>query len=519
MVVAVLGAAVAIGTSMAARAAHEDNEERLLRQRTREAAAVLEAAIPGIEVPLATSAALAEVVDPGDEEAFRRALGAQVGPGALFLSASVWPAADEAPTFVEGDQPLLSARPRQEIRRLLDRAVATATMIVVDLLDEEVPRLGYAVSGPEPGGRFVVYAEQALPVERTAVVQPDSAFEGLDYSVHLGREATDAALVFASTPDLPLDGLVETEEIPFGDQVLLLTMAPAEDLGGGLLAQLRLVVLAAGLLTTAGAAALTETLQRRRRHAEALAGENEALLVEQRGTSAALQRSLLPAALPAVAGLEIETRYVAGVAGTYVGGDWYDVIDTPDATVVVVGDVSGRGLAAVSAMAAMRHTVRTLALLGLAPDEILTEADRLDERREGGHFASAVCVAYAKAERTITVADAGHPRPLVLTADGAGWVDVPVGPPIGFGPPTHRHRTVTVPVGDGAVLLLVTDGLFERRGETIDDSAERLRAVAGASGLVAPDAALGPRVDALIEEMTGARAADDTVVVAIRWPT
>ena len=79
VVVVVVGVALTIAIAVAAETARQDNEERLLRQRTREAAAVLEAAVPGVEAPLATAAALAEVLDASDAEAFEAAIGAQVG--------------------------------------------------------------------------------------------------------------------------------------------------------------------------------------------------------------------------------------------------------------------------------------------------------------------------------------------------------------------------------------------------------------------------------------------------------
>jgi serine phosphatase RsbU (regulator of sigma subunit) len=389
-------------------------------------------------------------------------------------------------------------------------------MTVLDLLDEETPRLGYAVTAPGGGARFMVYAEAALPVDKTAVVQPDSAFEDLDYSLHLGPEASPEALIFASTSELPLDGRSAREAIPFGDTELLLTMAPTEQLGGSLNAALPAIVLATGVPATVAAGALTETLQRRRRHAERLAADNEQLLGEQRTSFAAFQRSLLPRGIPAVAEVEVEVRYVAGDVGTYVGGDWYDLIDTSGSIVVVVGDVSGRGLAAASAMAAMRHTVATLASMGLSPDEVLTRAAQLAVRAEDGHFATVVVGALDKVGRTFTVASAGHPPPLVAAAGDARWMELVVGPPICFGPPgSYRSSTTAIP--DDAAVLLVTDGLYERRGETVDEGMDRLRRLAGAT--LRTSDALGPSVDRLIGEMTGGAASDDTAAVAIRWRT
>ena len=89
---------------------------------------------------------------------------------------------------------------------------------------------------------------------------------------------------------------------------------------------------------------MTDRFVKRRRAAEQLAAENRQLYADQRGISEALQRALLPNELPVVTGLEIESRYLAGLETMNIGGDWYDVIACDDGHVVfVVGDVSGRG--------------------------------------------------------------------------------------------------------------------------------------------------------------------------------
>lgn len=495
----------------AAWRAYDDNESRLLERRTREAAAVLNASAPGIESTLAVTASVPRIVEEAVAEVFRRTLGTQVGPEARFASGSVWLAGEIEPALVLGEDPGLADLDPGEIEGFLERARAAEGMAVLDLVDASPPRLGYGYAAlPEAGGA-VVYVEQALPESRLQVIQPDSAFAGLDYAIYIGGP-DDRSVLLASTPDLPLSGRVAEEPIAFGDATLTLVMAPTVELAGNLLARLPWIVLGAGAVVSAGAAALTERLERRRAHAELLALENARLFGEQRDASVLLQRSLLPQVLPEVAGLEIAVRYEAGVAGTEVGGDWYDVMADEDRAVLVIGDVSGRGLPAASVMASVRHSIRALAAQGDAVDEILAKVSRLDPVERLGHFATVLCGAVDLRTGALTFACAGHPPPLVVSGGDGSWIEVPPGPPIGaVSGATYQAVSLAAPA-PGSTLLMVTDGLFERRGESIDIGLERLREVAAG-----PAGSLSALVDHVVEEMTGGEAADDTALLAVRW--
>jgi serine phosphatase RsbU (regulator of sigma subunit) len=301
------------------------------------------------------------------------------------------------------------------------------------------------------------------------------------------------------------------EHIPFGDMTLTLVMSPYQDLGGLLLADLPWIVLGGGLLLTLGASALTEVLLRRRRYAELLALENARLYTEQRAAAHTLQQNLLPRSLPDVPEVEVVVRYVPGVSGTEVGGDWYDVIEVEGRLVVVVGDVSGRGLAAAGVMASVRYAMRALAAQGFAPEEILARVDLVDADERDGHFATVLCGVIDVATGVVSFANAGHPPPLLVTDAGARFVETRVGPPVGVvGQATYETVETTMP--PGSTLLMVTDGLFERRGESIDVGLERLRASAeSATG------DLASRVDQVLEELTGGEANDDAAILAVRW--
>lgn len=510
--VAAVGAVITIVLTWATVAAYDQNEDSLVAERVDQGAAVLMAAVPSIDLPLAATARLAEGSLGGSpEEVLQATLGSQVGPDLRFQSASIWRAGDPAPLGELGAPAALAGDPDQ-LQAFFTRAVADGGLVVRFETNGDVPRLGYAYAGADtPGGPLVVYAEQELPGDRTDVPRTDDAFAEVDYAIYLGTERDPDLLLAASAAHLPLRGRVAEASVPIGDENLLLVMRSRGDLGGTLLPRLPWVSALSGTAITLGAAVLSHRLQRRRRAAEALATENAHLYAAQRQASVELQQSLLPGQLPTVAGVEIVARYSAGVAGTEVGGDWYDALPQGDRLVAVVGDVSGRGLAAVSVMASVRHVTRALAAHEDEPAQVLTKVAEVVQGEGQGHFVTLACGALDIAGHRLTVAAAGHPPPLLVADGEASFVEVPVGPPVGSAL-AATYGAVTVPVPPGATVLFFTDGLFERRGEPIDVGLERLRS--SAAGRTGP---LGSVVDGIVEDLTHGEAADDLAVLAIRW--
>jgi len=505
-VVLLVGGLVTLVLTWAAASAHRENESRLLEQRADQGAAVLRAAVPGIEQVLVTTVAVAGSGSAG-EELLPQTLGTQVGPQARFRSAAVWTQAAAPPATILGSPPQLLDRGPDEVAAVVQRAQEAEGMVVVDLLEAATPALGYAY---ESGG-VVVYAEQALAPDRTQVEQQDSAFADVDYVIYLGERPDPAMLLAASTAEVPMSGTVARSSVPFGDSSLLLAMRAHGPLSGTLLGRLPWLVLLLGAANTAGAGVVAYRLQRRRLVAESLAAENERLYTEQRDASTSLQQSLLPGELPTVPGVEIVARYRAGVEGTQVGGDWYDAFEVDGRLVAVVGDVSGRGLPAVSAMASARHTTRAFASRGEAPGVVLQQVGVVERGAHPGQFATIACASFDPGTGELAVALAGHPRPVVVGEGVAELVPATPGPPVGLavvGP----YATTTVTVPRGGTVYLFTDGLFERRGETVDDGLERLRRT-----LLQQSGDLGSTVDAALHELGRGGVADDTAVLAIRW--
>jgi serine phosphatase RsbU (regulator of sigma subunit) len=223
-----------------------------------------------------------------------------------------------------------------------------------------------------------------------------------------------------------------------------------------------------------------------------------------------LQHALLPA-VPSIDGVQIAARYLAGVAGIDVGGDWYDVIavDT-DRCVFFVGDVSGRGLAAATTMASLRYAVRAYVAQGDDIETVLVKLGELLDIESDHRFATVLAGEVDLAEGRVRLASAGHFLPLLLTAGEAKYVPGPVDPPVGVST-ADRLTSVTVDVPPNATLVAFTDGVVERKGEHIDVGLERLRCAANADGLP-----LETLVDNLIAALIPDGAHDDAVILAIR---
>jgi sigma-B regulation protein RsbU (phosphoserine phosphatase) len=198
-------------------------------------------------------------------------------------------------------------------------------------------------------------------------------------------------------------------------------------------------------------------------------------LAVQRAATNLLERSLLPSKLPSCPGLEFATRFAAAEEYT-VGGDWYDVFVLPSGQLwVVVGDVAGHGLHAAVTMGRIRSALRAYAMLDIPPERVLDLVDRKVHHFEIGTMATVLCAAIDPPYELMSLAVAGHPPPVVAApGQEARLAEVDISPPIGTFLPEPRGST-SVSIEPGCVLAFYTDGLVERRGESIDTGLERLR--------------------------------------------
>ncbi len=186
-----------------------------------------------------------------------------------------------------------------------------------------------------------------------------------------------------------------------------------------------------------------------------------------------LQRSLLPADLPQAPGLSLAGEYLAGGTGIEIGGDWYDAVLRPDGILeLCVGDVSGRGVGAATIMGRQRNTFRAYAYDCDSPAEVLRRMIRHVNEDE---MITAACVTVDPVEGALRYSCAGHPPPLLLDRDTGTVVrlDGASSPPLGVAEPSDVvEQQLLLP--ERATLALYTDGLVERRGESIEDGIDVL---------------------------------------------
>ncbi|WP_129842788.1 SpoIIE family protein phosphatase [Streptomyces sp. RFCAC02] len=262
---------------------------------------------------------------------------------------------------------------------------------------------------------------------------------------------------------------------------------------------------------------LAEDLSRR----AALALDNARLYSERTAISQSLQRSLLPPAMPSIAGVEVEVIYRAAGEGNEVGGDFYDVFPIREGAYgFAIGDVCGTGPQAAAVTGLARHALRLLAREGLGGPAvlerlnaaILEEGDRarfltllygeLWPQEEGGALLRMVC--------------AGHPLPLRLTPDGTVSPAAGPQPLLGVMDDLELYEQ-TSKLDPGDVLLCVTDGVTERREGTRMLGDDGLADVlSSCTGMTA--GAVAARVLRAVERFASDPPSDDMAILTLRMP-
>ncbi len=220
-----------------------------------------------------------------------------------------------------------------------------------------------------------------------------------------------------------------------------------------------------------------------------------------------LQRSLLPADLPRVEGWTIEARYEIAGAGL-VGGDWYDALRLPSGRIaLVVGDVTGHGVQAAATMGQLRTALRA----GLVTRE--STRDALETLRETalwtlpGEIATLCVVLVDPATGEAELMSLGHPPVLVVNPDGAtSWGPRAALPPLGVTRAVAEPVRLKIP--EGGALVLYSDGLVERRGESIQLGLARLERAFERG----PDSDL----DTVVRRTRDARSTDDATLLVAR---
>ncbi len=246
----------------------------------------------------------------------------------------------------------------------------------------------------------------------------------------------------------------------------------------------------------------------------ALAVQHARRYEHERGVVETLQRSLLPPSLPLVPALTMAARYLPAEADARVGGDWYDVIVLEGGRVAVaIGDVSGHGIRAAALMGQLRNALRAYAFEGYPPSVAAARLDGLVRQVEAGWFATLAYAVIDPDTEALTLANAGHPAPLVVAPDGeVRFLEEGRGSPLGTASATGAYEDAAYDVPAGSLLFFYTDGLVERRGTPLLDSLNELRQVV-AAGPAEPEA-LCEHVRAALLGDSPPR--DDVAFVAVR---
>ena len=193
--------------------------------------------------------------------------------------------------------------------------------------------------------------------------------------------------------------------------------------------------------------------------------ENARLYTERSEVARTLQSSLLPEALPEIPGWEVATLYRPAGQGTEVGGDFYDFWQVDREWLMMIGDVTGKGVGAAALTSLVRHTARAVSDFDPRPARILDRVDAALKREPSISVCTALCVRFS--EGTGIVAAGGHPLPLCLSTEGVRQVGEP-GTLLGAFDQVHWPETPFA-LEPGETLVGFTDGVTD----TVGANAER----------------------------------------------
>ncbi|GHI84929.1 hypothetical protein Sxan_22930 [Streptomyces xanthophaeus] len=248
------------------------------------------------------------------------------------------------------------------------------------------------------------------------------------------------------------------------------------------------------------------------------------LYAEQASITEILMRELLPPTLHQVSGVDYAGGYRPSKSHERVGGDFYDVHPAPvegDASLVVLGDVCGKGLQAAVMTGKIRNTMH--ALLPMADDHhrMLSLLNTSLLNTENARFATMVLASAARTGSSVELrlTSAGHPAPLILRSDGRVEEVSTRGTLVGV-LPSLSTETARVTLAAGDACFLYTDGISEARGGPLGDvmfGEERLKGVLSeCAGM--PAEAVVERVQMLASQWLGDGDHDDMAVVVISAP-
>ncbi len=395
-----------------------------------------------------------------------------------------------------------SLEPQQTLRRIAAMALPElAELCVIDLVDEDGAITTTVAAGVDP--------EVASRVERMRPDERPQRLAGLPVARALQERTSHVvADVDGSTAAASGEAIRTASVLPGGDAPSRSATVVPMVARGRLLGVMSFVHAGA---PQPGQLRVLEDLTGR----AALAYDNARLYAERARVAQTLRRSLMPAALPAVPGLDLECFFRPMGAGSEVGGDFYDVFADRDGCWLVVGDVCGKGAEAAVMTAFLRHTTVAYAREGERPARVLERVNEaMLDADFGGRFATAILARldFAPEGIALTVAAGGHP-PALVSRRGGGTEELGTGGTLlGIFPDAQIGEDSTVlRVGDSVALY--TDGLAEAHAPARFLSGEEMiAALAGSAPESAQDAIAA--LLGLVDLTQGAR--DDIAILAVR---
>ncbi len=193
----------------------------------------------------------------------------------------------------------------------------------------------------------------------------------------------------------------------------------------------------------------------------AVAIENARLYSERSLIARTLAQSLLPEELPEIPGYELSSVYLPARETSMVGGDFYDVWQVGESWIVIVGDVTGKGIEAAALTSLVRHTVRSASEFRSSPAELLAFVDGTLKRRPVLSVCTALCLRLDRDGLTLAVG--GHPLPVQVSSQGIRELGEH-GPLLGAFPDV-RWRDFPLQLDEGGALVAYTDGFTDARDE------------------------------------------------------
>ncbi|HZH25306.1 MAG TPA: SpoIIE family protein phosphatase [Solirubrobacteraceae bacterium] len=243
----------------------------------------------------------------------------------------------------------------------------------------------------------------------------------------------------------------------------------------------------------------------------ATAIENARLYTERAAMARTLQASLLPEGLPEVRGWRFAADYRPGQRGAEVGGDFYDVFEVEGGQVVLLGDVTGMGVAAAALTSLVRHTARTAATFDPRPTAVLSHVNRALRQRPRIEPVTMVCGLLAKG--SLALAIGGHPLPLLKRGEHCETVGIP-GLLLGAVDEYGEAAVAEVALAAGDTLLLFTDGVTDTPGADGRFGDERLHATVATAP--AEPTALLAAVSAALDAFARGAGQDDRAMLALQ---